>query len=142
MAFSYMSEGPRYRSLSEINANIAPKKRATTGVRKPRTDIRVTFRETAFEEQYEYICIDAPSWADAENMGEAQMPACIFPDHRYIMMQESWRLLQEQTRAATYCDPHNFNMFITNDHHGYAIMQLIEQLVSSRRYGYGYATKY
>ena len=130
-------------ALSEIDANIAPKKRIATG-RKPRTDIRVTFHETAFEGPYEYIYLKETVGADSDDGNESTAddeddeqkhikhgyPA---NDHtyKYIMMQEAWELLERHRRLASYCDPDNFDMYITNYHFGYGVIQCIESLVRS-----------
>ena len=128
-------------ALSNIDANITPK-RVANGTRKPRTDIRVTFRETAFEGPYEYIYIrDTRNDAsDNENDGTAAGEddeeshikhghTAYDYSHKHIMMREAWDLLEQYRRLASYCDPDNFDMYIRKDFFGLGVEQCIEMLV-------------
>lgn len=57
-------------------------------------------------------------------------PAAEHPNHKWIAMWETWRMVCDWCRKASYTDPDNFKMYIYNDFHCYGIQELIENLVS------------
>ena len=60
----------------------------------------------------------------------ALKPVAEFPDHKWIVLWETWTLICEYRRLATYTNPDMFGMHIYNDFNGYGIQELVENLVS------------
>jgi hypothetical protein len=90
------------------------------------------------------MCIAMPFWNKANNDenedgGESGhqpvglqyhgKPASEHPDWEWIVMDETWSIIQEWHRRADYCQPDNFDMYIYNDWFGYGLQELQESLV-------------
>lgn len=57
-------------------------------------------------------------------------PAAEHPEHKWIVMWQTWKMLCEWRRRASYTDPDNFSMYIYNDFNGYGLQELVENFVS------------
>jgi len=57
-------------------------------------------------------------------------PASEHPDWKWVVMDETWMIMTEWHRRASYCDPDNFDMHIYSDWLGYGSQELQENLVS------------
>lgn len=89
-------------------------------VENENNDEEEPLEEEELEEQYDEM---------AQNDEKALKPAGDFPDHKWIAMWETWKLLCEYRRRATYTNPDNFGMHIYNDFNGYGLNELIENFV-------------
>ena len=57
-------------------------------------------------------------------------PASEHPDWKWVVMDETWMIMTEWHRRASYCDPDNFDMHIYNDWFAWGLSELHENLVS------------
>lgn len=130
-----------------------PAKRVNNANSKPkreRTDAKTQFSQRAFEGQYSYICIDRPLWGredaddpelehdelpeDEESDRLWQKPAAEHPEWKWVLLKESFEMLNEWCRLAQYCDPDSFGMYVFNDFHGYGLIEILENAVSNYTY--------
>jgi hypothetical protein len=79
--------------------------------------------EDELGEKYEEMC---------KEDNEALKPTAEFPDHKWVALWETWTLICDYRRLATYTCPDMFGMHIYNDFNGYGIQELIENLVRER----------
>ncbi|KAI1871409.1 uncharacterized protein JN550_004403 [Neoarthrinium moseri] len=64
--------------------------------------------------------------------GAALKPASDFPDqNKWIAMWETWTVICDYRRRATYTCPDFFGMYVYNDFNGYGLQELIENLLAS-----------
>jgi hypothetical protein len=100
-------------ALSQLDLNITPKRTATGKPRKPRTNALQAWRERDFEGPHEYIYVNEAGTEvhakDTPGNGSAD---------KTLMMREARDVMDLHRRLASYCDPDNFDMYITNDHFG------------------------
>ena len=87
------------------------------------------------------MCMVVPPWAadelaleDDEDRGVPvhSKPASEHPEWKWVVMDETWMIMTEWHRRASYCDPDNFDMYIYNDWLAWGLNELHENLVSGR----------
>jgi hypothetical protein len=85
---------------------------------------------------FKYMCMIIPQWADENGPNDEEAcrvhskPASEHPDWKWVVMDETWMIMTEWHRRASYCDPDNFDMYIYNDWLGWGLQELHENLVS------------
>lgn len=52
------------------------------------------------------------------------------PEHKWVMMRDSWKLLHESRNEVENRCPDNLNMYIYNDFWGYGLLEVIENFLS------------
>lgn len=52
-----------------------------------------------------------------------------YPRWKWVMLGQTWTILCDLQKQASYCDPDNFDMYVYNDFYGYALRSLIEKTV-------------
>ena len=57
-------------------------------------------------------------------------PAKDHPDHKHIFTKATLELLSDNVKETAQRDPDNFGMYVYNDFFNYAVLDLIEELVS------------
>lgn len=52
------------------------------------------------------------------------------PDHKWVLMRNSWDLMYERVGTAKYCCPEAFGMYIWNDWEGYGMLEIVKNFVA------------
>jgi hypothetical protein len=76
--------------------------------------------------RYRKVCKE-----DLKN-GRLLKPASEFKDRKWIIQKQAWEMFCDFCRRTDYCNPAAFGMHVFNDFEGYGIMELLDNMVSTR----------
>ncbi|KXT04553.1 hypothetical protein AC578_8733 [Pseudocercospora eumusae] len=105
--------------------------------KRQRTNAKTQFEQSAFTGKYEYACIGRPPWAghhdedadDEESKVVWKKSASEHPRWKWIMLRESFDLLDAAYKDTDNRDPDTFGMYIYNDFLGYGIIEILENML-------------
>lgn len=126
------------RPLAEVDPNEQTQAVPEGGKpKKQRVSAKAQFEQSSFEGKYEYACIGKPPWAeeiDDDVDGEKsklvwKKPASEHPEWKWVMLRESFDLLDTAHKDTDHRDPDVFGMYIYNDFLGYGIIEVLENMV-------------
>ncbi|KXT18473.1 hypothetical protein AC579_2240 [Pseudocercospora musae] len=128
------------RPLVELDPNEQrPSSIAFEGAKpkRPRTNARTQFEQSTFTGKYEYACMGRPPWAKGHDEGDDaeeskvvwKKSASEHPHWKWIMLRESFDLLDAAYKDTDNRDPDIFGMYIYNDYLGYGIIEILENMI-------------
>ncbi|EME85543.1 uncharacterized protein MYCFIDRAFT_193826 [Pseudocercospora fijiensis CIRAD86] len=105
--------------------------------KRQRTNAKTQFERSTFTGKYEYACIGRPPWAedDAEDGKDEESKlvwkksASEHPNWKWIMLRESFDLLDAAYQDTDNRDPDTFGMYVYNDFLGYGIIEVLENMM-------------
>lgn len=128
--------------MAEVDPNVQIQVAPAAEGGKPkrqRVSAKAQFEQSSFEGQYEYACIGKPSWAeenDEDRDGDGEQsrlvwrkPSSEHPEWKWVMLRESFDLLDAAHKDVDKRDPDVFGMYIYNDFLGYGIIEVLENMV-------------
>lgn len=97
------------------NRSLATKKPSSENT-KQKKSAKGQFEGRSFSEQFEYLCLAPPRWADQEedddreatyqsSEGVAGESNSSSPDYNWLAMSETIEMLDKYNRLTSYCDP-------------------------------------
>lgn len=128
------------RPLAELDPNEQRMPSSAAQDPKPkrqRTNAKTQFEQSTFTGKYEYACIGRPPWAedhdedddDEESKLVWKKSASEHPAWKWIMLRESFDLLDAAYKDTDNRDPDTFGMYVYNDYLGYGIIEILENMV-------------